>query len=561
MNDDQKLSPAADRLNQGCFCFGLEAGAIERAIEAEIGDGVLGNLLRERCPTVFAAQPVFVGTAQLKRMADLIGAIETVVALPAYRESVLQDAPEIARIGKAGPRSVFFGYDFHANGASLGLIEINTNAGGAMLNILLARAQRRSCPALSNLVPSAESAGAFEAAILAMFRHEWRLAGRTTTLMRIAVVDRTPESQYLYPEFLLFKRLFENAGIDAVVADPGSLAARDGKLWHGELPIDLVYNRLTDFYLEAPDSAAIREAYLHDAVVVTPHPQAHALYADKRRLAVFSDAGLLEKLGVPQDLRTLLLACVPHTRVVKAQDAGRLWEDRRHLFFKPAAGFGSRAAYRGDKLTRRVWGDILEGGYVAQAFVAPGERATAGDTGKPLKYDLRAYAYDGAVQWVAARLYQGQTTNFRTPGGGFAPVYSTPGSTQAGCCSTRSDDHVSYVFVLGEPESVHPLPHTLYVALARGEATAPDWAGVTVRLADWYVRMDGDRPDALVGETYTFMSFDTQGRVDWPSTPAPHPGRPDVRYVTEDQARPTAAQRDQMSRFVFGGTDTSGSAR
>jgi len=28
------------------------------------------------------------------------------------------------------------------------------------------------------------------------------------------------------------------------------------------------------------------------------------------------------------------------------------------------------------------------------------------------------------VQWVAARLYQGQTTNFRTPGGGFAPVYS-----------------------------------------------------------------------------------------------------------------------------------------
>jgi hypothetical protein len=40
-----------------------------------------------------------------------------------------------------------------------------------------------------------------------------------------------------------------------------------------------------------------------------------------------------------------------------------------------------------------------------------------------LKFDVRDYAYDGAVQWVAARLYQGQTTNFRTPGGGFAPVY------------------------------------------------------------------------------------------------------------------------------------------
>ena len=31
---------------------------------------------------------------------------------------------------------------------------------------------------------------------------------------------------------------------------------------------------------------------------------------------------------------------------------------------------------------------------------------------------MTAYAYAGAVQWVAARLYQGQTTNFRTPGGG-----------------------------------------------------------------------------------------------------------------------------------------------
>ncbi|NJM56103.1 MAG: hypothetical protein HC841_09630 [Verrucomicrobiae bacterium] len=38
------------------------------------------------------------------------------------------------------------------------------------------------------------------------------------------------------------------------------------------------------------------------------------------------------------------------------------------------------------------------------------------------KTDVRAYTYDGHIQLVAARLYQGQTTNFRTPGGGFAPV-------------------------------------------------------------------------------------------------------------------------------------------
>jgi hypothetical protein len=34
---------------------------------------------------------------------------------------------------------------------------------------------------------------------------------------------------------------------------------------------------------------AHREAYLQQAVVPTPHPQAHSLYADKHQLAPFSD--------------------------------------------------------------------------------------------------------------------------------------------------------------------------------------------------------------------------------------------------------------------------------
>jgi len=34
------------------------------------------------------------------------------------------------------------------------------------------------------------------------------------------------------------------------------------------------------------------------------------------------------------------------------------------------------------------------------------------------------YVYDGTVRLTAARLYQGQTTTFRTAGGGFAPVFT-----------------------------------------------------------------------------------------------------------------------------------------
>jgi hypothetical protein len=115
-----------------------------------------------------------------------------------------------------------------------------------------------------------------------------------------------------------------------------------------------------------------------------------------------------------------LLRGVPRTRAVTPALAEELWSDRRKLFFKPAAGFGSRAAYRGDKLTRRVWSDIQSGNYVAQELVPPSERCISPEAA--LKVDVRNYTCAGRVQLLAARLYQGQTTNMRTPGGGFAPV-------------------------------------------------------------------------------------------------------------------------------------------
>jgi hypothetical protein len=158
--------------------------------------------------------------------------------------------------------------------------------------------------------------------------------------------------------------------------------------------------------------------------VLTPHPRAHALYADKRNLVTLSDDSTLAALGVPEQTRAILVAGVPCTESVTPEQSDALWTERRKLFFKPAAGYGSKATYRGDKLTRRVWQEILRGNYVAQALVAPSERRLEIDSAETdLKLDVRAYVYDAAIQLVAARLYEGQTTNFRTPGGGFAPVF------------------------------------------------------------------------------------------------------------------------------------------
>lgn len=140
---------------------------------------------------------------------------------------------------------------------------------------------------------------------------------------------------------------------------------------------------------------------------------------------MFSDAERLRSLGVSENILQTLLGGIPKTEIVDASKADSLWSRRRGLFFKPASGFGGRAAYRGDKLTKRAWGEVLAGEYVAQALVAPGERSPERDQHvRPLKFDVRNYVYDGDVQFVTARLYQGQTTNSRTPGGGFAPVFT-----------------------------------------------------------------------------------------------------------------------------------------
>ena len=124
----------------------------------------------------------------------------------------------------------------------------------------------------------------------------------------------------------------------------------------------------------------------------------------------------------PAQLRSL--RAIPTTTEVTAETADQLWADRKRYFFKPDGGHGGKAVYRGDKTTRGVWELIRKGGYIAQALAAPSERRIVVDGEiKSMKLDVRLYTYAGSPLLAAARVYQGQTTNFRTPGGGFAPVF------------------------------------------------------------------------------------------------------------------------------------------
>ncbi len=407
----------SDQLNRECLCVALDRDKLCAALQREWGDRESCTALLADRPHLFADAAMFVAHGDLERMQATVAAVEAAAQLPGYRAAVLARATDIA-CHDFGPAGAFMGYDFHLGGDGPRLIEVNTNAGGAFLNAILAQAASGCCGADPGTAPAA-----FEGAVAAMFRAEWRAQRATGTLQRIAIVDDRPAEQYLFPEFLVAQRMLARAGIAAVVVDAAALTYRDGRLLAEGAPVDLVYNRLVDFALEAPEHAALRDAYRDGAVVVTPNPHVHALYADKRNLVQLSDPVQLRQWGLaPEHLAGI--AQIPHTLAVTDHNADVLWDNRKHLFFKPAGGYGGRAVYRGDRVTRGVWSTIRKGGYVAQTLAVPGERLVSVDgAATARKADLRVYTYRGEVLLTAARLYQGQTTNFRTPGGGFAPVF------------------------------------------------------------------------------------------------------------------------------------------
>lgn len=406
-----------ESLNRDCFCIAVDPERMREAIASTLGAHGVPAALAGSHPHLFAALPVYVSRTHVAQIERVLCAVEEVVALPAYQAAVLQWAPQIARFDPRSPGGLL-GLDFHLAAEGPRLIEINTNPGGVLLNALLGQAQRSCMP---DVVRAPTDMAGVEDQVLEVMRHEWRLQRGAAALAFVAIVDEAPQGQYLYPEFLLFRQLLIGNGIDAAICDPRELA-RDGvRLMLAGRRVDMVYNRLTDFSLAQPAHAAIRAAYLAGEVVVSPHPRAHALYADKRNLSLLGDREFLAHAGASRPAIEVLPAAVPQTLLVTADNRDALWERRRELFFKPAAGFGSKASYRGDKLTRRVWAEMAAGTYVAQEAVPPSERHVDADTA-PLKADIRCYAYRGRPLLYAARLYQGQTTNFRTPGGGFVPV-------------------------------------------------------------------------------------------------------------------------------------------
>jgi hypothetical protein len=418
----------ASQLNESCQCIWVDREKLRSRLRADLGDdaGVL-----ETREGLVSGSVVFIGPRQAAAMDRAIRLITRALESDAFQAKAAMSAPAIAR-PRQPTRGGMLGFDFHLGGPSPQLIEINTNPGGLLVSFELTQAAAASCDCLAAPLPKLASAsvelGRLGTRIVDSFRQEWVLARGEAPLRTIAIVDDDPPGQYLYPEFLLYRRLLERAGWRVLIADPAALTTTDeALLLHGER-IDLVYNRLTDFYFAEERHSALRCAYELNLAVITPHPAAHARWADKRHLAWLRDERLLVEAGLDVAERETVLETIPPTEIVEPVAAADLWSRRKSLFFKPVDGFAGKAAYRGDKLTRTVFEHILAHRYVAQALAPTSFRRTSSVEGEEsdLRVDVRNFALHGDTWLRSARLYRGQTTNFRTAGGGFAPVLALP---------------------------------------------------------------------------------------------------------------------------------------
>lgn len=359
------------------------------------------------CPATLPRPALF-------RMLRLVRLLQRLSEMPAYRERIYGQVPAAAR---HDPRhaAVMMGYDFHLDAAGHPwLIEVNTNAGGGLLAYLASH-------------PAADMARAplparLRDRFLASFAEEMRRfsCGRRSRPQHLAIVDERPQEQFLFPEMEVFSDLFREAwGTRVTIADPEQLEGGAEGIFAGGERVDLIYNRHCDFYLESPPLAAVRAAWLGGTVCLTPNPFVYGLLADKRRMILWSDRRALAWMGLDRGEIDLLTATVPETRLLADLGLESAWPDRHRLVFKPTSRFGSRGVFLGRKISRARFEALAPAETLVQREIPPSETPCGGE---PMKTDFRLYAYRDRILGLAARLYRGQVTNLRTPGGGFAQV-------------------------------------------------------------------------------------------------------------------------------------------
>jgi hypothetical protein len=309
-------------------------------------------------------------------------------------------------------RPLLLSYDIHPTPQGPVLIEVNTNAGGALTAIETARRGNACCPTLE--------AAALRQRLLQLLKRDLvNFAPGEAGV--VAIVDDGLATQQLLPEMQAIANLLRPLASRVLVVDALELVYADGRLRHQGLAIDRVYWRSTDFLLADPAHAPVARAVAEGTTLLAPGPAAYSAIADKRHFIEWSADPVLAR-----DAATGLQLRIAETLPLSSRPAAQWYADRQHWVFKPVSGHGSRGVYVGKNISRRKLDELPAEQYLAQRYVP---HPVVEREGVAWKYDLRLFADRGELIGAAARVFQGQVVGMRTPGSGFAPV-----RVERSCC-------------------------------------------------------------------------------------------------------------------------------
>ncbi len=340
---------------------------------------------------------------------DIHALIEVLLAArkdPLYRSQIAAQVGLPSKLQSEEQTSLAC-FDFYWTPEGIRLIEVNTNAAAWVLVELLRGYHNLDIPKFSSLYQG--------------FQREWTSQFPTKPFTHVAIVDETPAEQKTWFEFLWIQALLREQGLTCEILAPEdlrfdlqtrALVDAQGRAW------PFVYNRFCDFLLETPSSQALRQAYEAGALCLRPSPHEYAYLSDKSRLVQWSSPAW--QAGFSATSRRLLETMIPPVEVMDVSQIERFWTARKGLFFKPASSYGGKSVYSGKRISRSVFARLVEMKALAQPLFQPA--VWTSKSGKSFKYDLRIYVRGDRVVSTAARLFQGQVSNFQTPGGGFAPV-------------------------------------------------------------------------------------------------------------------------------------------
>lgn len=344
---------------------------------------------------------------------------EAVRALYAVsRRSGFQDQLEkIPGVEPKPNKSVLMAYDFHTNEAGEAfLVEVNTNASGFMLSSVM------------EMTHAEFSIEDFEPlqALRVSFLNELGLMQKNQSTPFIAITDEDIPQQKMYLEFLMYRDWFKSFGWGTEFCEAKDFRVEGDKLLTGQgAKVDLVYNRLTDFYFEEPEHSGLREGFERQLACVSPNPFEYYLLGDKQRLIQLGDAEFLKQAGATEaEIAAIAKVIIPTFDKTHFASTAEIWQQRRQLFFKPKRSHGGKSVYRGESVSKKVFERLMLEDILIQRYQAA-QKMPTDDPRSVLenwKFDLRFYVYEDRIQLSVARIYQGQVTNFTSAMGGFTAV-------------------------------------------------------------------------------------------------------------------------------------------